>query len=111
MEFFEFVEGPNWASDLAKIEVPGESTDRLMFAIQDLLTERGIPAVSHPLGSDTDVREIRSREFPSLGMPALYATFRVEAPGVIELRRIFTEEDIRMGLHLEVDVSDPPVFP
>lgn len=72
-----------------------------MFALQDLLIDGRADAVSHPVRDGSNIRYVKSRDFPSLEMPPLYLTFRFERPDLIELRRVFTEEDIRGGLHLD----------
>lgn len=97
-QFFAFVEGPFFASDLAKIELTDQARDALVFALQDLLIYGDPDTVSHVLSSDSDVRYVRSREFPSLQMAPLYLTFRFEGEGQIELRRVVTEADVRAGL-------------
>jgi hypothetical protein len=97
---FGFVEGPLWAADIARIELDGPAQDALMFALQNLLLEGHTEEVSHPLGASSGIRYVRSREFPSLDMPPLYMTFRRERSDLIELRRIFTEEDVRGGFLL-----------
>jgi hypothetical protein len=95
-----FVEGPHFADDLARIDLSNPAGDLLMFALQDLLLAREAAKVSRPLSSKSDVRYLRTREFPSLDMPPLYLTFRFESADLIELRRIVTEDDVRGGLVL-----------
>lgn len=99
-----FVEGPRFALDLARIDVDEKARDRMMFALQEvLLSGEGIDAVSHLLSPDRDIRYLRSREFPSLDMPPLYLTFRFERAGLIALRRVFTDAEVRRG---DVDLNE-----
>ncbi len=96
---YDFVEGPEWANDLARVNPRPTAMDTLMFAIQDLLCSKNWEDVSHSLGPDTDVRYIRAKEFfPN--MPALYVTFRFETAEKIELRRALTAEDLRAGFYV-----------
>jgi hypothetical protein len=100
-----FAEGPKFAADLARVELDPDAQDDLLRMLQLLLLREEYTKlpVSHPLGSDTDIRYVRSREFPSLEMTPLYLTFRRESAVLIELRRIFTEADLRAGFFLELD--------
>ncbi len=98
---YGFVEGEHWASDIARIEPARRARDKILFALQDLLLFGNPNAVSDVLGDNTDIRYVRSREFPSLEMPPLYMTFRFETADLIELRRIVTEADVRAGFFLE----------
>ncbi len=93
---YTFVDGPRWIEDIGRIEIDHGAQDALECALENLLHAEGSDRVSHSLGPDTDLRYIRSREFPSLNMPPLYMIFRMERDGLIERRRIFTEADVRM---------------
>lgn len=75
---YGFAEGPRFADDLNKIELERGAQDELLRALQSLLLHGNLEEVSHPLGADTDIRYVRSRDFPSLNMPPLYMTFRIE---------------------------------
>ena len=78
---YGFAVGPRFADDLNKIEVGRSAQDELLRALQSVLLDGNLEEVSHRLGSDTDIRYVRSREFPFLEMPPFYMTFRIEAPG------------------------------
>jgi hypothetical protein len=94
---YTFVDGPHWLSDLGRIELDAGAQTELECALEDLLHAEGAGKVSHELGDDTDIRYVRSRDFPVLKISPLYMTFRFERDGLIERRRIFTEADLRAG--------------
>lgn len=98
--FYEFAEGPLFAADLARIELTNQAQDALVFALQDLLIDGDADAVSYAVSDTSDIRYVRSKNFPGLKMPPLYLTFRFEQADLIELRRIVTEADVRGGLLL-----------
>jgi hypothetical protein len=98
---YGFVEGPLFATDLARIEPSPSGMEALLCALQDVLLEGDASKVSHALAG-SDIRYAHSsRDFPKLEWPPFYLTFRFERADLIELRRIVTEADVRAGFYLE----------
>ena len=97
-----FVDGPDFAADLARLGLSPSAVETLMAALQDLLFPDET-RVSFSLGRDTDIRYVKTHDFPNLQIPPSYLTFRRESSILIELRRFVTVADVRAGFELGVE--------